>query len=243
MQKITFNGCYIYHVIGTLSMKHIMASLLSLARQPKFRWKTFILYNGSDMPSEDIMAIFTLLHLDKRFEKIGEYPYDDSTPKSAVADWDVQMKNIGDHTYYLCHKADFYLSDRSILEFEKYVSRYPKPFLINFKKLNFQEGNLDYERYASMNYERFSKDSTVSFNPQDTHGITGMTDDHPIWDGIMHGYSDDARPLYQPTEEEIMSPAGGNTILIRMGKSGVNLHRENNIFALHMYHKIPQRSN
>lgn len=228
---------YIYHVIGTLNWSHIVYSLESLKNQ-EIHWKAFILYNASPFNSEEIMQLVPK-HM---FDEVKSAPYDFSLPKSAVADWNYQIKNIGGYDRYFVHKADFYLSDKICKSFEEINE--PSPFLAMFHKFDMKEKSTPdlFRKYASLSWdEAMKQDETGDYYGEHIGRLAIPFRQVPgQMDGVMHGYSDSAREYYSPDEEEIKAPWGGTKSFDKMSQE-VDLITDDKLFALHMYHYTPHR--
>jgi hypothetical protein len=236
------NITYIFHVFGTLTMDHVKLALESIHNQYPFRWKRFVLYNASNLPSADILARVPL-HL---FEKVEEHPKVRNDYKSCAADWLVQMREIGGTERYLCHKADFYLPPWTCQEFERLSRKGLDPdFILMFSKYDMKSRALpeDIRRYAMMPW----RDGINQFDAgtyTEHLGKIGIPFEQTRggMDGTMHGYSDGMRKLYKPTIDEI-TQRWGVAHWFRMLDVWYpgRVVRSHKFFACHMWHESPDR--
>ena len=228
----------IYHVIGTLEWHHITRSLQSLRRQD-IHWETLVLYNGGQFPDEKILLAMSTAGVIEMFDEVNIYPYDVATPKSASADWYVQMQNIGGADRYLVHKADFYLADGVCKAFEMLPGG---TWFVPFNKFDMKSrAELeDFERYAQCSwiealhqpdrgtYERHLGKLAIPFYQR------------PNVDGTMHGYTDSVRAHYAPSAKERQT-RWGVAWSIRELQKQVPFIWDDRFFALHMWHETPDR--
>jgi len=231
---------YIFHVIGTLTMQHVEWALESLRRQDPFHWDRFVLYNGSDLPTDSIMALVPR----EFFDRIEVFPYPTTLPKSCSADWLVQMQEITGADRYLCHKADFYLPPWVCREFERLPRK--RDFLVLFNKYDMKSRATidDIRRFANLRWREGMKEPD-----RGTYGahlgklaipfvqIKGGAD------GTMHGYTDGVRELYRPSLQEVTSHWGvAVSFRVLEMKRPRLLLRNSLFFACHMWHESPDRT-
>jgi hypothetical protein len=232
--------CYIFHVIGTLTMEHIEMALESLRLQQPFHWDRFILYNASDLPSDEIMALIPREFFD-RVEDFG--PGARSSLKSCSADWLTQMDEIDGADRYFCHKADFYLPPWVCVEFERIKKK--GDFLVLFNKYDMKSRATiaDIRRYANLRWKEGLKEpdrgtyqNHLGFLAIPFMQVKGNAD------GTMHGYTDGVRDMYRPKLEEIVSHWGVSLSFRALDVQHPRLlHRDPAFFACHMWHESPDR--
>jgi hypothetical protein len=226
--------CYVYHVIGTLGLEHVRLSLESLSRQD-IRWKTFVLYNGGKLADEEILPL-----VPDMFDSVEVFPYDPQTPKSAVADWDEQMRGIDGHDFYFTHKADFFLADGVCKTFEE-----ARPELALFSKFDMKEWATPniLRHYASLTWAECLKlPSTGSYGDHGpgkaairfAQGLDGV-------DGTMHAYADSTRGKFSPNEAERQTKWDVAESIQRLANE-VGFHTDLRFFAMHMWHQVPEKN-
>lgn len=232
--------CYIFHVIGTLTMTHVEWALESLRRQHPFHWDRFVLYNGSDLPTQEILALVPT----EFFDLVEVFPYPAATPKSCSADWLLQMQEIGGSDRYLCHKADFYLPPWTCQAFERIKRR--DDFLVLFNKYDMKSRATieDIRRYANLSWkdglaqpDRGTYGQHLGFIAIPFVQVKGGAD------GTMHGYTDGVRSLYKPSLQELCTRWGVAVSFraLEMRRPRV-MHRNPSFFACHMWHESPDRT-
>jgi len=227
---------YIYHVIGTLTMRHIRLSLESLYEQEEFHWDRFVLYNGSEFQTDRIMDYVPY----QFFDKVEVFPYDSNTPKTASSDWNIQMQQISGADRYLCHKADFYLHNRTCQNFEDLPDDHD--WFLLFNKFDMKEGCIDDDIrfYATRDWKSALGLSTTG--PYSAHVGKMAIPYHQSAgiDGVMHGYTDGARKFYKPEDGELHMKWGINKAIGRMSES-VPFIKDDEFFAMHIHHETPDR--
>lgn len=231
---------YIFHVIGTLTMDHVSMALESLRKQDPFHWHRFVLYNGSDLPSGEILAL-----VDKsRFDKIEEFEYDPFMPKSCSADWQTQMYNIVGSDRYLCHKADFYMPPWTCATFENLPEG--KDFIVLFNKFDMKSRATpdDIRRFAGLDWFKALREPDVGSYSNHLHKMAIPFEQLPGQaDGVMHGYTDRVRALYKVDDVEY-EQRWGVAVSFRMleARRPLLFVRDPRFFAVHMYHESPDRT-
>lgn len=224
---------YVYHVIGTLTWEHITLSLESLSRQD-IRWRTFVLYNGGEFPDDDILEL-----VPDKFDRVEVFPYDPGTPKSAIADWDVQMREIGGHDFYFVHKADFFLANGVCEAYEQTL-----PDLVLFNKIDMKEwvGPQNLRDLAALTWEEANGLGVIA-PYQEHYGRMGVRFEQGVdgVDGTMHAYADSVRPQFSPSETE-KGTAWDVAGCIQRLAARVGFSRDKRFFALHMWHDVPQKN-
>lgn len=231
--------CYIFHVIGTLTMRHVAMALESLRLQHPFHWSKFVLYNGSELPTDQIMAMVPT----EFFDRVEVFPYNPNTPKSCSADWLIQMQEISGSDRYLCHKADFYLPPWTCQAFEKIKRK--DNFLVLFNKYDMKSRATieDIRRYANLSWkegiaqpDRGTYKDHLGFLAIPFMQLKGNTD------GTMHGYTDGVRAQYKPSLHEITTHWGVAVEFRMLEKRRPKImHRNPAFFACHMWHASPDR--
>ena len=227
----------IYHVIGTLTWNHIRYGMESLKRQD-IRWKAFILYNGGDFADEDILAYVPM----EMFDEVIVFPYNPETPKSSVADWDIQFKHIDGFDKYFVHKADFYLADGVCKAFEQIKET--RPWICLFNKFDMKEKTTieTIEKYARSTWDEcITYPETGDYWGEHFGKLAIPFKQIPgQMDGTLHGYTDDARQYYNPDRSEVVAPWGGTKSFDKLILD-VGLVTDDKFFALHMFHFTPDR--
>jgi len=235
----------IFHVIGTLTMKHVRNSLESLDRQRPFHWERFVLYNGSPLDTDEIMSMAPL----ELFDTHSVFPYDPNTPKGAIADWTVQMGEIGGSDRYLTQKADFYLADNVIKNLDAMPD---SDFFVLFKKVDMKErsGIGDIRRLSKVSWGDIKADPEIGRFPNAGTGVSIMDhvgklgvlwDGYPL-DGTMHAYSDSFRPFWKPTEQEKNARHIWMGSMLSMFTEFPYLILDDDFFALHQFHYVPEKA-
>jgi hypothetical protein len=232
--------CYIFHVIGTLTMHHVEMALESLRLQRPFHWKRFVLYNGSDLPTDEILALVPK----EFFDTVEVYPYDERMQPTCAADWFEQMHGVTGNARYLCHKADFYLPPWTCQEFQKLPKKLTN-FLILFNKFDMKSRATDDDIRLYANY---SFGSGVARTTTGTYGehlgklAVPFEQKQGMVDGTMHGYSDSFRPLYKPDLHELSARWGVAIRFRYIDKYFPHVIRHDpRFFAVHMWHDSPDR--
>lgn len=223
---------YIYHVIGTLKWRHIRYSLESLAQQD-VSWASFVLYNAGDFPDEEILAL-----VPDKFEEVVVFPYRVGTPKSASADWEVQMREIGGHDRYFVHKADFYLPNGVCRAYQESKD----PFVL-FSKFDMKErARIEtFRRFARLGWkECLAQPKTGSYGDHLGKLAIPFRQGRDGIDGTMHAYDDCVRAKYHLSEGERKQTWGGARSIQRLA-GRVAQSKDDRFFALHMFHETPHR--
>lgn len=239
----------IYHIIGTLTEDHIKMSLWSLSVQDQHQvWDSLIIYNASDIPNQVIKDKIIELYIGKQFKEITFKPLGIKNSKSVVADWEDQMIHIGSHDFYLNFKADFILPRHILSTMDRKALPGSEPWFINFYKLDGKEYVPD-KLYKKATTAR----NVFSFTKLMNCGVYGMDSmlkgdfvlpQVPVgqlWDGVMHAYSDAARMMFKP-ELEDKNEWGYATPIQRMADYGCELIQNDQFFAIHKWHEVPQKN-
>jgi len=234
----------IFHVIGTLTMKHVRNSLESLDRQRPVHWERFVLYNGSPLNTDEIMSMAPL----ELFDEHSVFPYDPNTPKGAIADWTVQMREIGGSDRYLCLKSDFMLAENVIKNLDAFPDQ---DFFVLFKKIDMKEraGLSDFRRYCKASWGDIKADPEIGRFPcmpgvsiLDHVGKIGVLwDGYPL-DGTMHAYSDSFRPFWKPSAEEIDAKHIWMRSMLPIFTEFPYLILDDDFFAIHQFHYVPEKA-
>lgn len=231
---------YIFHVIGTLTMQHVEWALESLRRQQPFHWDRFVLYNGSDLPTDEIMVMVPT----EFFDRVEIFPYPVTLPKSCSADWLHQMEEISGSDRYFCHKADFYLPPWVCIEFERIQRR--EDFILLFHKYDMKARATieDIRRYANLTWQEGLQEKDRGTYQQHLGKIAiPFMQIKGGADGVMHGYSDGIRELYRPSLKELTSRWGVAVSFRALEAQRPRfIMRSTRFFACHMWHESPDRT-
>ncbi len=236
---------FIFHVIGTLTMAHVKNALESLDRQRPEppHWERFVLYNGSPLDTQEILRYAPL----ELFDEQSVFPYDPSTPKGAVADWDVHMREISGTDRYFTHKSDFFLGERACHNFDRITDQ---DFYVLFKKVDMKERarideirNLALQPWADIKANPEIGRYPHPGVPPDEHlGKLGVLwDGYPL-DGTMHGYSDSFRKAWAPSTDELNSRHIWMQSMYPMLEAFPYLILDDDFFALHQFHAVPEKA-
>lgn len=228
--------CYIFHVIGTLTIEHIRRSLSSVNAQQPFHWERFVLYNGGDFTDDEILAMVPK----DRFDHVEVFPYDQRTPKSAVADWDIQMRCIDGADRYLCHKADFYLPPWTCTALDEIEGN---DWFVLFNKFDLKKRATldDIVRYANLPWDKGCVLDTTGNYGSHMGKLAVSWHQRQGPDGTMHAYTDSMRQNFRPDAAEVGQKWGACGAIVRMS-CHLPFLMDDRFFACHMWHPVPEKS-
>jgi hypothetical protein len=233
---------YILHVIGTVTMWHVEMALQSLNRQAPFYWKRFVLFNASDLDSMEIMSKVPRTF----FEEVGVHVNPRSKAfASCSADWHEQMTDIDGTDRYFVHKVDFYLPPWTCREFER-IPKLRGDFIVMFNKWDMKSRATaqDIYHFANMTWKQGLLDPDAGVYTEHL-GKLAISFEQKLgqMDGVMHGYTDGVRKLYQPTLAEITSRWGVAVWFRKLDEVHPKLViRDKKFFACHIWHDSPDRT-
>ncbi len=242
--------CLIYHVFNTLTEYNLMMSLESLMRQdPHERWDTFLVWNSSASFSTPLLLErVRAMGLDRTFGEIRGMEPTRDRPQSSSSDFLWQFQGVDGHDLYLVAKGDFYLARGSVAALTELMADPSIAALCVFKKYDLREylapsqvilfGERGSYRACREEGAR-DWDELDHGNPDTMHvgaiGYQGL-------DGVMHAYTDPARALAHCDDAELQRAWGACSIYETMVKSGCQLVQDDRIYALHVFHEIPQKN-
>lgn len=235
MEKL---GKYIFYVFDTLTNYHVEMALQSIQDQC-FDRLDFVLYNSSALNTDEL--------LDKCSKFFGRVQFRSYTaieniePSSTLEDIQWQIKHIGGADFYIVHKADFFLLNRTIQKSIDWLKA-DRPRFINFCKIDLREYIVGKE------VRWLARDSF--YDIMRMHGSVDVTWDVPSdfsegyeqyyrigyrgWDGTMHCYNESARRLIEMDTFIQRETVSNNE------RKGIQWIWSDTLFsALHMFHEIP----
>lgn len=242
--------CLIFHVFNTLTEHNIMMSLDSLLRQSSYpAWDTFLVWNSStQFSSSKLVARIKSMGFERHFARIESTEPSQERPQSSSSDFMTQFKEVDGHDLYLVAKADFYLGRDALSVITTRMADPSVPALCVFKKYDLREYITPSEIIALGevgSYICCRAKGAKEFNEIDYQsdeslkvGIIG----YQGLDGIMHAYTDAAREKASCGEAEMNRSWGACSIYRTMIEGGCELVQDDRIYALHIFHEVPQKT-
>ena len=232
---------YIFYTHNTFTNTHIVMALESIAHQTgNFSFEEFIIYNNStDIQTGFIVEKFYSFKLQEKFKKLSIFNHYPKTT-SVAEDLEYQKNNIKGHSWYLLHKADFYLPRHFLGDLcNSPPSKINQPYYLNFCKFDLRETATSefktFDDLASQKYANHTDDLNLKY-PLDLsteHIAIGYRGRGAKFDGVMHCYNELARKkmhFFSYWNKQDIDKNRANNVLMEIDKS--------KYFALHMFHDI-----
>ena len=241
-------SAYIFYTHNTFANFHISMALESVANQNQdFLFEEFLIYNNStDIDTQFIIDEFYKNNLQAKFKKLSIFNHYPET-SSVAEDLEYQRKNIKGHSWYLLHKADFYLPKHFIGDLYKNPpSQTSQAYYLNFCKFDLRETATPdlirkmsqfktFDELATQKYANHTDDLNLKY-PLDLsvdHIAIGYRGKGTKFDGVMHCYNEEARKkmsFFSYWKKEDIDRNRLNNIKMEIDKS--------KYFTLHMFHDI-----
>lgn len=242
MEKI--KGAYIFYTFNTLTQEHISMALESIADQ-EFEWNVFdfIIYNNSTQFSNmDILSCATEI-CGNKFRAIMTYPFPYPNTASTLDDLNIQFKHLSGYDFYLCHKADFSISQGVIQKVIDFHLEGKSPRYIGFAKFDLRE-NVSLEKTKELLKISFDeimetgKGIDLTEVCPENFGIQYEYIGYRGLDGTMHSYNEAARTML-----DLDSYCNHWTVQHHIDK-GIDWRWGNKeVLALHIFHALPNGRN